>query len=332
MWPRLHAALLSELRRAGLLDLDCSVDGSHVRALKGGDHAGPSPVDRARPGSKHHLIVDRHGTPLAVTGGNRHDVTQVLPLLDAVPSIRGLRGRPRRKPRRLSADRGYDFDKYRRLLWERGIKPLIARRVVAHGAGLGKLRWVVERAFAAAPVQTAPHPLRATRRSPSGLARTGLQPHMPAPPPNLILKRSVGYAEPLRPHLSQKRLQRPNCSPQVLIRDLKRLRQAQPVPAQPPEVENLAPVGCEVHIDLGAVVADETAPCPMNRVGVGADVATPADDPARTDQAEGICQSLKPGGSPPSWRCQSRSERGRNQARGPVQSQPVHTASSTDPP
>lgn len=43
---------------------------------------------------------------------------------------------------------GYDFDKYRRLLWKRGIKPLIARRGVAHGSGLGKVRWVVERAFA----------------------------------------------------------------------------------------------------------------------------------------------------------------------------------------
>lgn len=37
VWPRLHAALLAELRRDGLLDLDdCSVDGSHVRARKGG--------------------------------------------------------------------------------------------------------------------------------------------------------------------------------------------------------------------------------------------------------------------------------------------------------
>jgi transposase len=37
VWPRLHAFLLSELRRVGLLDLDdCAVDGSHVRALKGG--------------------------------------------------------------------------------------------------------------------------------------------------------------------------------------------------------------------------------------------------------------------------------------------------------
>lgn len=37
VWPRLHAALLAELRRADLLDLDdCAVDGSHVRALEGG--------------------------------------------------------------------------------------------------------------------------------------------------------------------------------------------------------------------------------------------------------------------------------------------------------
>lgn len=37
VWPRLHAALLAELRRADSLDLDdCAVDGSHVRALKGG--------------------------------------------------------------------------------------------------------------------------------------------------------------------------------------------------------------------------------------------------------------------------------------------------------
>ncbi|GGR20410.1 hypothetical protein GCM10010282_11000 [Streptomyces roseolus] len=108
------------------------------------------PVGRARPGSKRHLIVDRHGTPLAatLTGGNRHDVTQLLPLLDAVPAIRGLRGRPRRSPRRLYADPGYDFDKYRRLLWKRGIKPLIARRGVAHGSGLGKVRGVVERTLA----------------------------------------------------------------------------------------------------------------------------------------------------------------------------------------
>ncbi|MGW6159685.1 transposase [Streptomyces sp. NPDC055144] len=35
VWPRLHATLLNELRRADLLDLkDCAVDGAQVRVLK----------------------------------------------------------------------------------------------------------------------------------------------------------------------------------------------------------------------------------------------------------------------------------------------------------
>ncbi len=115
-----------------------------------GDHVGPSPVDRGRPGSKHHLICHAGGIPLAVTltGGNRNDITQLIPLIDAVPPVRGRRGRPRRKPRELFADRGYDHDKYRRLLRARGITPRIARRGVAHGSGLGRTRWVVERGFA----------------------------------------------------------------------------------------------------------------------------------------------------------------------------------------
>src|SRR3982751_2030439 len=36
VWARLHQVLLAELRAAGVLDLDrCSVDASHVHALKG---------------------------------------------------------------------------------------------------------------------------------------------------------------------------------------------------------------------------------------------------------------------------------------------------------
>jgi transposase len=117
---------------------------------KGGSATGPSPVDRARAGSKHHLLVDAGGIPLAwsVTGGNRNDVTQLIPLLEAVPAVAGLPGRPRRRPACLVADRGYDHDKYRRLLRERGITPLIARRETEHGSGLGRTRWVVERTFA----------------------------------------------------------------------------------------------------------------------------------------------------------------------------------------
>jgi transposase len=111
---------------------------------------GPSPVDRARTGSKHHLICDGNGIPLAIslTGSNRNDVTQLLPLVDGVGPIAGKVGRPRRRPDRIVADRGYDHDKYRRELWKRGVKPLIARRSTSHGSGLGRQRWVVERTFA----------------------------------------------------------------------------------------------------------------------------------------------------------------------------------------
>src|SRR3954466_459145 len=96
----------------------------------GGFLTGPSPVDRSRTGSKHHLLVDATGIPLAValTGGNRNDVTQLLPLLDELHArpIAGKRGRPRQKPDVVIADRGYDHDKYRRLLRARGIHPKIA--------------------------------------------------------------------------------------------------------------------------------------------------------------------------------------------------------------
>jgi transposase len=115
-----------------------------------GDHVGPSPVDRAKPGSKHHLITDANGIPLAVilTGGNRNDVTQLIPLIEAIPPIRGIRGRPLRRPKRIYGDRGYDHDKYRRLVRDLGITPVIARRSTGHGSGLGKVRWPVERTFA----------------------------------------------------------------------------------------------------------------------------------------------------------------------------------------
>jgi transposase len=151
VWQRLHELLLAELRAADLLDFSrAAVDGSHLRAMKGGHKTGRSPVDRGKTGSKHHLIVEAHGIPLAatLTGGNRNDVTQLIPLIQAVAPIRGKRGRPRRRPEAVYADRGYDHDKYRRQVRALGITPVIARRGTAHGSGLGVHRWVVEAAFA----------------------------------------------------------------------------------------------------------------------------------------------------------------------------------------
>jgi transposase len=117
---------------------------------KGGAATGPSPVDRARSGSKHHLLVDASGIPLAwtLTGGNRNEITQLIPLLDRVPPVRGVVGRPRRRPDRLTGDRAYDHKPQRRELRKRGIKAEIARRSSKHGSGLGRHRWVVERTFA----------------------------------------------------------------------------------------------------------------------------------------------------------------------------------------
>ncbi|WP_420882633.1 IS5 family transposase [Streptomyces noursei] len=151
VWGQLHVLLLKKLRSAKKLDWSrVVIDSSHVRAARKGPKSGPSPVDRARPGSKHHVVTDARGIPLAVslTGGNRNDVTQLLTLLDKIPPAAGVVGRPRRRPDSLFADRGYDHDKYRRLLWQRGIRPVIARRGEPHGSGLGVFRYVVERTIA----------------------------------------------------------------------------------------------------------------------------------------------------------------------------------------
>jgi hypothetical protein len=90
-------------------------------------------VDRGRSGSKHDLIVDAHAIPLAAitTGGNRNDVTQLIPLIQAVPPIRGC-----------------DHEVYRDKVRRFQITSLLARRGTGHGSALGVYRWVVEGAVA----------------------------------------------------------------------------------------------------------------------------------------------------------------------------------------
>lgn len=64
--------------------------------------------------------------------------------------IRRVRGRPRQRPGKLYADRGYDYDCYRRQLRARGIIPVIGRCGTGRGSGLGTRCWVVEQAIALA--------------------------------------------------------------------------------------------------------------------------------------------------------------------------------------
>lgn len=72
-------------------------------------------------------------------------MTQLIPMVDAIPPIAGKVGHPVQRPVELFADRAYDSDPHRRELTERGIWPAIARRNEEHGSGLGVWRWVVER-------------------------------------------------------------------------------------------------------------------------------------------------------------------------------------------
>jgi Transposase DDE domain len=96
------------------------------------------------------VITDGNGIPLAVslTGGNRNDVLQLVPLIEAIPPVRGKVGKPRRRPAALYADRAYDHDCHRRSVREKRIEPVIARRGTSHGSGLGVHRWVVEQTIA----------------------------------------------------------------------------------------------------------------------------------------------------------------------------------------
>jgi len=72
----------------------------------------------------------------------------LLPLVDALPAIGGRPGRPARRLILVQGDRGYDSNRHRAELETRGIRPLLARRYLGHGSGLGRTRWVVERTLA----------------------------------------------------------------------------------------------------------------------------------------------------------------------------------------
>jgi len=80
-----------------------------------------------------------------VTAANRHDSVVFEDLVDALPTIKGKPGRPRRWPQKLHADKAYDCVRCHDHLKDRGIKDRIARKGVQRRDRLGRHRWVVER-------------------------------------------------------------------------------------------------------------------------------------------------------------------------------------------
>nr|WP_156046767.1 IS5 family transposase [Rhodococcus wratislaviensis] len=151
VFEKLHREVLDRLGGAGELDWTAAIlDAASVRAKKGGSLTGPSPVDRGKKGSKIHVLSDSNGIPLVVdvSGANTHDSTLLQPMVGAIPPVKSRRGPRRRRPGKLRADKGDDYDVHRRWLRAQGIVPRIARRGIDRNDRLGRYRWKIERTIA----------------------------------------------------------------------------------------------------------------------------------------------------------------------------------------
>ncbi len=102
------------------------------------------------------VLVDGAGTPLGayLDSASPAEVRLLEATLDTVAVGRpGQPGRPRKRPDRLIADRGYDSNAARALLVRRGIEPIIParsnNRQATHQDGRRlrryRRRWIVER-------------------------------------------------------------------------------------------------------------------------------------------------------------------------------------------
>jgi len=150
-WDKIHKVLLDRLRGADKIDRSRAlIDSSYVRAAYGGEATGPSPVDRSKPGSKHHLITDAGGIPLAssVTAANVNDVTEFAPLFNKLPAVAGKVGRPRKRPDAVQGDLAYDSGPHRQGLRDLGVEPILPEKGIDDRSGLGETRWPVERTLA----------------------------------------------------------------------------------------------------------------------------------------------------------------------------------------
>lgn len=76
-----------------------------------------------------------------LTPGQRHDSTQLEPVLDAIRVPRpGGQGRPRKRPAHVIGDKGYSYEFCRRLLRRRGIRHTIPERVDQRARRAGRPR------------------------------------------------------------------------------------------------------------------------------------------------------------------------------------------------
>jgi transposase len=82
-----------------------------------------------------------------ISAANRNDHLLLNDLLDAAAPVRQPVGRPRKRPGKLHADKGYDYRVCRTGLRRRGIIARIARKGIESSTRLGQHRYVIERAL-----------------------------------------------------------------------------------------------------------------------------------------------------------------------------------------
>ncbi len=145
IWDRIFAAVQRQADAAGALDWDAHyVDATVVRAhqhaagAKGSD-ATVEALGRSRGGfsTKVHLRAEGGGKllTLVVTPGQTHESTVFASLLERGTVARAGRGRPKRRPRRVVADKGYSSRAIRDYLRRRGIRMTIPRKTNEHRTG-----------------------------------------------------------------------------------------------------------------------------------------------------------------------------------------------------
>lgn len=120
VWERIWRSALSALDQRGQLDWSMAfLDGSFAPAKKGGEKVGTTKKGK---GTKWMLVVDGDGLPLGfhLDSAKVAEVKLAEQTLDTICVTRP-RGRPKRRPRKLVADRGYDSSAFRAALRRRGI-------------------------------------------------------------------------------------------------------------------------------------------------------------------------------------------------------------------
>lgn len=153
------AGLFRKLWQAGVIEYNDvkgidwewqSIDGCITKAPLGGEATGPSPVDRAKSGTKRSLLTDGRGVPLSVVvaKSNRNDMKLTRQTLSST-----IVERPKvtkENPQNLCTDKGYDYPEVDEIVHEFGYTAHIRRRgepqiQCPKIPGYRSRRWVVER-------------------------------------------------------------------------------------------------------------------------------------------------------------------------------------------